>query len=103
MYEKKTTSPALSFTLCGNEVHLPGFTSSAMHSMYSRAPYSFQILPAILATLRYFSTFFLGTGKTKPSTYFAISLSLFKLWSKRKDYPPQKDWQESLATLSRVV
>src|SRR3970040_833151 len=40
MYEKNTVSPRLSLTLCGNDVRLPGFTSSATHSRNSSAPCS---------------------------------------------------------------
>jgi len=40
IHENQTTSPGFSFTLCGNDVHLPGFTSSAIHSTYSSAPWS---------------------------------------------------------------
>ena len=32
IHENSTVSPGFSFTLCGNEVTLPGFTSSATHS-----------------------------------------------------------------------
>jgi hypothetical protein len=50
--ENTTTSPSLSLTAWGNDVHLPGFTSSAMHSWYPSAPCSIQILPALRASLR---------------------------------------------------
>src|SRR5215216_4566114 len=50
--EKTTVSPCLSLTLRGNDVHLPGLTSSATHSRYSSAPCSRQILPAFCAMRR---------------------------------------------------
>src|SRR5437667_10599733 len=34
IHENATTSSSLSCTLCGNDVTLPGFTSSPMHSQY---------------------------------------------------------------------
>jgi hypothetical protein len=52
IHENHTTSLALSFTLCGNEVYFPGFTPSAMHSRYSSAPCSRQIFPALRAMRR---------------------------------------------------
>jgi hypothetical protein len=51
------------FTLRGKEVSFPFFTSSAMHSLNSSAPYSFQILPALRARRLYASTFFFGTAR----------------------------------------
>jgi hypothetical protein len=67
-HENQTTSSFLSFTLCGKEVHLPGFTSSPAHSRYSSAPWSSQIFPALRAIFAYSAACFLGTGTTKPST-----------------------------------
>ena len=52
MYEKNTTSPRLSLTACGNDVSLPGLTSSATHSRNASAPCSIQILPAFVAIRR---------------------------------------------------
>src|SRR4029077_4838407 len=46
IHEKITVSPGFSLTLCGNDVYLPGFTSSATHSRNSMAPCSRQIFPA---------------------------------------------------------
>src|SRR5258706_13897559 len=72
IHENQTTSPALSLTLRGNEVRLPHFTSSAMHSRYWSAPCSRQTLPALSAMRRYGAVFCLGTGTTKPSTRLAM-------------------------------
>src|SRR5262245_49586047 len=58
IHANTTVSFRLSLTLCGNDVTLPGFTSSAMHSTYSSAPCSRQILPACRAKRRYSSTLF---------------------------------------------
>src|SRR5258707_599541 len=52
IHENQTTSPPFSLTLRGNEVRLPHFTSSAMHSRYWSAPCSRQILPALSAMRR---------------------------------------------------
>src|SRR3954469_2679664 len=52
MYANTTVSPAFSLTLCRTDVCLPGLTSSATHSTYSRAPCSRQILPAFCAMHR---------------------------------------------------
>ena len=60
--EKATVSPGLSFTLRGKDVSFPLFTSSAIHSRYSSAPCSRQILPAFCAICRYTCRFFLGPG-----------------------------------------
>jgi hypothetical protein len=46
-------SSSLSWTLCGNDVTLPGFTSSPAHSQYFSAPCSFQIFPACSAMRRW--------------------------------------------------
>src|SRR3989338_7054274 len=74
--EKNTVSPDLSLTIGGKvAIFIPpefGLRSSPTHSKYPRAPYFFQIFPAALAILRYTDSFFLGTGKTNPSTYFMI-------------------------------
>ncbi len=56
------------FTLWGNEVSLPGLTSSATASTYCSAPNSIQILPAYFAIRRYAASFLRGTGSTNPST-----------------------------------
>src|SRR5471032_3291406 len=74
--ENTTVSADLSFTLCGNEVVFPTFTSSATHSVYSRAPCSRQIFPAFRAMRRYACRFFFGTGTTNPSTYLAMRFLL---------------------------
>src|SRR5258706_12088423 len=66
--EKTTVSSSLSCTLCGNDVTLPGCTSSPTHSQYWRAPWSIHILPASSATRRYASRLLIGTGETNPST-----------------------------------
>jgi hypothetical protein len=52
MYENSTTSSRLSLTACGNDVSLPGLTSSATHSRNASAPCSIHILPAFAAIRR---------------------------------------------------
>src|SRR5919106_3088472 len=80
IHANTTVSSGSSFTLCGNDVTSPGFTSSATHSMYSSAPYSRQTLPASSAIRRYASRLAFGTGSTKPSTYLPMfDPSLFRL------------------------
>src|SRR6478736_2747842 len=76
MYEKKTVSVGrFILTERGKEVRLPHFTSSAMHSTYSRAPYAFQTLAARRASAVYAASFLFGTGTTKPSTYRGMRIS----------------------------
>ncbi|KAG1220657.1 hypothetical protein G6F68_021139 [Rhizopus microsporus] len=44
-----TVSPGLALTARGNDVLLPGSTSSATHSVYCSAPCSFHTAPALRA------------------------------------------------------
>src|SRR6267378_1298258 len=76
MYEKNTVSPGFCFTARGNDVRLPQLTSSATHSRNSSAPWSRHTLPARRDMRRYSTSFFFGTGVTKPSTYAMARLLL---------------------------